>query len=99
MTAQSANVFESFASLVQFYPKLSASIALGVMAVAANSMKAFVSGNNSVELIETTPLPSLPIPARVRSHREPQKKRPAARKSKKPARKSTTRPTRRRKAA
>jgi hypothetical protein len=93
MTAKSANVFESFASLIQFYPKLSASIALGVMAAAVNSMKAFGSiGNKSAELIEATPLPSLPIPARVRSPRKPKEKRPVARKS-------TKRSTRRRKAA
>jgi hypothetical protein len=93
MTAKSANVFESFNSLVQFYPKLSASIAFGIMAAAANSMTAFGSvGTKSAELIETTPLPSLPIPERVRSTRQPKKKRPVARKS-------TKRSPRRREAA
>jgi hypothetical protein len=82
MTAKSANVFESFYSLVEFYPKLSASIAFGIMAAAANSMKAFGSvGTKSAELIETTPLPSLSIPEGVRSTRQPKKNRPVARKS------------------
>jgi hypothetical protein len=93
MTSKSANVFESFASLVQFYPKLSVSIALSVMAVAIDSMKAFGSvGNKSAELIEATPLPPLPTPARVRSPRQPKEKQRAGRKS-------TKRSTRRRKAA
>jgi hypothetical protein len=93
MTSKSANVFESFASLVQFYPKLTASITLGVMAVAIDFMKTFGSaGNKSAELIEATPLPPLPLPARVRSPREPKEKQPAGRKS-------TKRSTRRRKAA
>jgi len=112
MTAQRANIFQSFSSWVQFYPKLSASIALGVMSMAVASMKAFGSfGNKSAERIEAAPLPSLPMPGRVRSPRQPKAKRPAARKSttRPAARKSTTRPaarksttrrsTRRRKAA
>jgi hypothetical protein len=82
MTAKSANVFESFYSLVEFYPKLSASIAFGIMAAATNSMKAFGSvGIKSAELIETPPLPSLSIPEGVRSTRQPKKNRPVARKS------------------
>jgi hypothetical protein len=94
MTAKSANVLESFASLVQFYPKLGASIALGVMSVAVDSMKALGSvGDKSAQPIEAPPLPSLPIPGRVRSPRQPKEKRPAARKSTK------RRSTRRRKAA
>jgi hypothetical protein len=93
MTSKSANVFESFASLVQFYPKLSASIALSVMAVAIDSVKAFGSaGNKSAVFVEATPLPPLPTPARVRSPRQPKEKQRAGRKS-------TKRPTRRRKAA
>ena len=93
MTSKSANVFEPFGSLVQFYPKLSASIALGVLAIAASSMRAFESGGNkSAELLEAKPLPSDPIPTRARSPRQSKKKRPAARKS-------TKRSTRRRKAA
>jgi hypothetical protein len=92
MTSKSANVFESFASLVQFYPKLTASITLGVMAVAIDFMKTFGSvGNKSAELIEATPLPP-PTPARVRSPRQPKEKQRAGRKS-------TKRSTRRRKAA
>jgi hypothetical protein len=87
-----SSLFETFGALVQFYPKLSASIALGVMAIAVNSMKAFSSvGNKSAELIDTTPLPSHPIPARVRS--------PLQRKDKRPARKSKKRSTRRHRAA
>jgi hypothetical protein len=93
MTSKSTNAFESFAWLVQFYPKLIASITLGVMAVAINSMKTFGSvGNKSGELIEATPLPPLPIPARVRSPRQSKEKQRAGRKS-------TKRSTRRRKAA
>jgi len=112
MTAKSASIYGSFAPLVQFYPKLSASIALGVMSMAVNSMKAFGSfGNKSAEPIEVTPLPSLPIPERVRSSRQPREKQLAARKSttRPAARKSAKRPaapkstkrrsTRRRKAA
>jgi hypothetical protein len=93
MTSNSTNVFESFASLMQFYPKLSASITLGLTAVAIESMKTFGSvANRSAELIEATPLTPLATPARVRSPRQSKERQRAGRKSAK-------RSTRRRKAA
>jgi hypothetical protein len=80
MNAKSANVFDSFASLVQFYPKLVISIACGVMDLAANSMKPFGSvDTRSAGANEAAPLP--PAPARVRPARQPKKKQVAAQKS------------------
>ena len=93
MNSKSANVFESFGSLVQFYPKLCASIALDVMTSAAKSMGAFGTvSDKSVELVEAKSPSSLAIPARARSIRPSRKNRATSRKSVK-------RSTRRRKAA
>jgi hypothetical protein len=90
MPAEPAKVFDS---LLLFYPKLSASMFFGAMALAASSMKTLGGlGNKAPELIEAAPLPPLPIPSRARSTPPTKKKRSIARKS-------TKRSVRRRKAA
>ena len=92
MTAKNAGAFDTIATLIQSYPKIVSSIALGMMDLAVSSMKPFGSLDSkpTEKIIEHKPRPL--HSGRVRSARQPSKRRAAARKTRKHA-------TRRRKAA
>ena len=94
MTTYRAVWFEAFRDFVQFYPKLSASIAFGSMAAAgrimANSRPAIEGSDKGTLVAKATVPAALPVTTRgSKAHKS----------AKHPARKSAKRTSRRRKAA